>query len=253
MRQSVSLLGTEVFAGGLEGARKILESFVSVKCNRCEYAVCVNPHSLVVAQRDPLFMQALAEASLVVPDGVGVKVILKGLYGREIERVTGSDLFAIMTSLATPNRPLKFFFLGAAETTLEEIRRRLALQNPNVIWAGGYSPPYVSVLSDADNEAMLAAVRTASPDVLWVGMTAPKQEKWIFSNRDKIDARFVGAIGAVFDYYAGVNARPTWAAEFGLEWLVRLVQEPRRLWRRTFVSMPLFVLYALKERFKDVS
>ena len=98
---------------------------------------------------------------------------------------------------------------------------------------------------------MIEAVNTAKPDVLWVGMTAPKQEKWIYQNRDKLDVKFIGAIGAVFDFYAGTVKRPhPIFQKMGLEWLPRLCSEPRRLWRRNFVSNPLFMLRVIKARLK---
>jgi len=96
---------------------------------------------------------------------------------------------------------------------------------------------------------MIEAVNRAGPDVLWVGMTAPKQEKWIHQNKDKLNVKFIGAVGAVFDFYAGnVKRSHPWFQEHGLEWLPRLLQEPRRLWRRTFVSAPLFLCMVLLQR-----
>lgn len=109
-------------------------------------------------------------------------------------------------------------------------------------------PPF-GMWSDAENEAMLASIQKAAPDVLWVGMTAPRQEKWVFANGHRLNVPIIGSIGAVFDYYAGtVRRAPAWYTERGLEWLYRLVREPRRLWRRTLLSAPRFLWLALRQR-----
>lgn len=106
---------------------------------------------------------------------------------------------------------------------------------------------------DVELEAMIAAINQASPDILWVGMTAPKQEKWIHQNLHRLDVRFVAAIGAVFDFYTGrVKRSHPIFQRLGLEWLPRLVQEPRRLWRRMFVSAPIFLWHVVREKLKTV-
>ena len=114
-----------------------------------------------------------------------------------------------------------------------------------------YSPPFKEVFSEEENRAMIEAVNRAGPDVLWVGMTAPKQEKWIYQNKDRLNVKFIGAIGAVFDFYAGTVKRPhPWFLDHGLEWLPRLLGEPRRLWKRMFVSAPLFMARVFAERIR---
>ena len=104
------------------------------------------------------------------------------------------------------------------------------------------------------NQKMIEAINRVKPDVLWVGMTAPKQEKWIYQNKDKLDVKFIGAIGAVFDFYAGTKKRSQpFFQKIGLEWLPRLLGEPRRLWHRNFVSNPVFLMRVLRQRFMGKS
>jgi N-acetylglucosaminyldiphosphoundecaprenol N-acetyl-beta-D-mannosaminyltransferase len=204
--------------------------------------VCANPHSLVEAKKDPLFQQAILSADLVTPDGVGIVIASRILGGTIRERVTGSDIFWGLSAGLNKIGGKSCFFLGSSEKTLTAMKARMALEYPNIRIAGFCSPPYKPEFSVEDSRKMVAAVNAARPDVLWVGMTAPKQEKWIFQHRDQLDVKFIGAIGAVFDFYAGniKRSHPVFQ-KMGLEWLPRLLQEPGRLFKRNFVSSPLFL------------
>ena len=126
----------------------------------------------------------------------------------------------------------------------------MAREFPLIEVCGTFSPLFASEFSEAESSMMCDKVNAARPDVLWVGMTAPKQEKWIYQNRQCLNVPLIGAIGAVFDFYAGTKKRaPEWVCKLGLEWLPRLLREPRRLFRRNFVSTPSFLLLVLKEKF----
>jgi len=140
--------------------------------------------------------------------------------------------------------------MGSTNETLERIRERMADDYPNIKIVGTYSPPFKDVYSGAEVSAMVKVINSARPDVLWVGMSAPKQEKWIYQNREKINVKFIGAVGAVFDFYAGNIRRDenSWLVNHGLEWLSRLVQEPKRLWRRMFVSAPIFMWHVFRQK-----
>ncbi len=216
------------------------------------YFVCANPHSLEVARADTLFARALREADLLVPDGVGIVMASKMLGGSIKERVTGSDIFMGLSSLLNHDASGKhrYFFLGSAEGTLEKIRQKMAADFPNIVICGTYSPPFRDEFSEEENQLMAEAVNNAKPDVLWVSMTAPKQEKWIHRNRHRLNVAFIGAIGAVFDFYTGnVRRSHPFFQKLGLEWLPRLLREPRRLWRRNFISNPSFLFRILHSRF----
>jgi N-acetylglucosaminyldiphosphoundecaprenol N-acetyl-beta-D-mannosaminyltransferase len=139
------------------------------------------------------------------------------------------------------------FFFGASESVLMAIAKKVSNEFPNIKIAGYYPPPFVDELSEEQNTAAVDIINAAAADILWGAMTAPKQEKWIRRNREKLDVKFIGAIGAVFDYYSGVITRNFLGLErIGLEWLVRLVQNPLKLWRRTLISAPKFTLFVLK-------
>jgi N-acetylglucosaminyldiphosphoundecaprenol N-acetyl-beta-D-mannosaminyltransferase len=212
------------------------------------WLACLNPHSYAVALEDQAFVEALRSADWLIPDGVGVVLAGRVLGASIPERVTGSDIFYSLHQRMNAIGGYSVFFLGASEDTLALIRARMAVDYPAIRVAGTYSPPFKPEYSAAELDEMITAVNSARPDVLWVGMTAPKQEKWIFQNLHRLDVKFAGAVGAVFDFYVGTVKRshPVFQ-EMGLEWLPRLLRQPVRLWRRTFVSAPIFVWHLVRQ------
>ncbi len=209
---------------------------------------CANPHSLAVARRDAMFRDALEMATAVVADGVGCHWGA-ALSGASIgPRITGSDFFrALMSALDRAGG--RVFFFGSSEEVLVKVAYRMTLDYPRISIAT-LSPPF-RPWSEEENDSMIKRIHEFEADVLWVGMTAPKQEKWVASNAHQIKVPVIGSIGAVFSYYAGVTPRaPQWICDLGLEWLYRLPREPRRLWKRTFISAPLFLWFALVDRMR---
>lgn len=219
----------------------------TVRC--CTWLACLNPHSYAVALKDDTFSRSLHDADWLVPDGAGIVLASRVLGGQVRERVTGSDVFFGLHTRMNAAGSMSVYFLGATEETLALIRDRMARDYPNIRVAGTYSPPFKPEYSPTELEEMIKAINAVEPDVLWVGMTAPKQEKWIYANRARLNVKFAGAIGAVFDFYTGrvKRSRPVFQ-RLGLEWLPRLIQQPRRLWRRMFVSAPIFLLHVFKAR-----
>ena len=144
----------------------------------------------------------------------------------------------------------KVFFLGASQATLDLIYAKAVAEYPNVT-VGSFSPPYKPIFSEEDSALMRAKANAFEPDILFVGMTAPKQEKWVHTNKEQLNAKVIGSIGAVFDFYAGTVKRPSkfWI-NLGLEWLPRLVKEPKRLFKRNFVSTPTFIFDVFRAKFK---
>jgi N-acetylglucosaminyldiphosphoundecaprenol N-acetyl-beta-D-mannosaminyltransferase len=208
---------------------------------------CANPHSLVVAHADSEFRDALERSSAIVADGVGCK-LAAALAGVPVgPRITGSDYFvAVMAALNRTGGSA--FFFGSRDDVLTKLAARVMHHFPRVAIAT-LSPPF-GQWSGKENDQMIETICQFKPDVLWVGMTAPKQEKWVAANAARLQVPVIGSIGAVFDYYAGVTKRaPQWICDIGLEWLYRLPREPKRLWRRTLVSAPLFLWLVFRERF----
>ncbi len=209
---------------------------------RRKYLVCANPHSLELARSDHLFRKAIINADLLTPDGIGIVLASKIHGGCICGRVTGSDIFLGLSCALNRKKGYRYFFLGSTEKTLDRIRDRIILEFPNIEIAGTFSPPFRAAFTTEENGEMVEVVNKARPHVLWVGMTAPKQEKWIYQHRDQLDVNFIGAIGAVFDFYAGTKKRSgQWFQDHGYEWFPRLFREPRRLWYRNFISFPVFI------------
>jgi len=243
-----NVLSYPICSGGLLACVDSIMSAIR-EGGSCRWLACFNPHSYVVSLEDQQFAQALRGADWLVPDGTGVVLASRMAGGGLRERVTGSDIFREV-HVRLNEVGASVYFLGSTASTLEAIRERLGRDFPNVRVAGCYAPPFKDSFSEADSQDMVAAVNAARPDALWVGMTSPKQDVWLHVNRARLNAKFAAAVGAVFDFYSGriKRAHPLFQ-RIGLEWLPRLLQEPRRLWRRNFVSTPVFLWRVLVERF----
>jgi N-acetylglucosaminyldiphosphoundecaprenol N-acetyl-beta-D-mannosaminyltransferase len=244
----VELFGYTISSRGLAGDVERAAELMHKRAPQSRVVACANPHSLVVAREDPEFREALHASDLLLPDGAGIVLAARVLGLALPERVAGMEFFLDFSRRAAATGA-RYFFLGSTPEVLDRIVVKVRSDFPGIVVAGTYSPPFRDVFTEADNEQMIAAVRGAQPDVLWVGMTAPKQEKWIERHRARLGVPLIGAIGAVFDFYAETKKRsPEWARKSGLEWLPRLLREPRRLWRRNFVSTPLFLGWLVRER-----
>ena len=200
----------------------------------------INPHSYCVSKKDKEFQIALKDSDILLPDGIGIVWAERMLHGNRISKIAGYDLFLFLMERANSLHQ-KVFFLGASEDTLDLIHAKAAAEYPNIT-VGSFSPPYKPIFSKEDSALMCAKANAFEPDILFVGMTAPKQEKWVHTNKGQLNANIIGSIGAVFDFYAGTVKRPSkfWI-NLGLEWLPRLVKEPKRLFKRNFVSTPTFI------------
>lgn len=210
----------------------------------------VNAHSFNTAQKDSLFADALMKGDALIPDGISIVKACGWLKAKSQpkERIAGWDLFFYEMDKLN-KKGGKCFFMGSSENVLSMIRIRVATDYPG-IRVETYSPPYKSEFTKEDNEAIIAAINQYDPDLLWIGMTAPKQEKWVYTHWDELDIHcHVGTIGAVFDFFAGtVERAPIWWQEHGLEWAYRLLKEPKRMWRRYIIGNSLFLWNILKEK-----
>ena len=228
----------------------------------------INAHSFNVAQKDDYFAEALVKGDYLIPDGASIIKACKWLKAKSQpkERIAGWDLFTFemqrlnekrgfldhgtkRPEVERKNEKCLVMFMGSSEKVLTLIREKAAVDYPNLELVT-YSPPYKPEFSDEDNAAIIKAINDANPDLLWIGMTAPKQEKWTYQHWKELNIHcHVGTIGAVFDFYAGTAQRaPKWWQEHSLEWLYRLIKEPKRMWRRYVIGNPLFLWNISKER-----
>jgi N-acetylglucosaminyldiphosphoundecaprenol N-acetyl-beta-D-mannosaminyltransferase len=211
----------------------------------------VNPHSLEVARRDEVFADAIRSADLVSPDGVGIILASRILDAGIPEKVCGPDLFTqFCERMNQSKKPLRMFFLGSSDENLSVLEARFRERYPNLIFAGSYSPPYKPTFSDEDNRGMVDRINAAGTDVLWLGLGAPKQEKWAEANRNQLKVKVIAPIGAVFDFFTGrVKLPPKWAHDLGLTFAYRFCQQPRRLLRRNLDS-PIFLARVFAQRLR---
>ena len=208
----------------------------------------INQYSFCIAQNDIDFKNALQHSDVLLPDGVGVVLAVKILNGERIKKIAGADLHEFLLN-DLDKKGGSCFYLGSSQKTLDKITERVSREFPNVK-IGSFSPPFKTEFSNDDNIQMLKKVNTFKPDVLFVGMTAPKQEKWSYKFKNQLEAEVICSIGAVFDFYAGTIVRPhKFWVNLGLEWFVRLLKEPKRMWRRYLYYGPVFIKLILKEKF----
>lgn len=210
----------------------------------------INAHSYNTALKDKLFAEALMKGDVLIPDGISVVKACRWLnaVSQPKERVAGWDLFAY-EMFKLNQKGGKCFFMGSSEHVLALIKKRISIDYPRIT-VETYSPPYKPEFSKEENDAIINAINMANPDLLWIGMTAPKQEKWTYSHWNELNIHcHVGTIGAVFDFFAGtVERAPLWWQEHGLEWAYRLIKEPKRMWRRYIIGNTLFLWNISKEK-----
>lgn len=211
----------------------------------------LNPHSYCIAREDKEFQNALKASEILLPDGIGIVYAARLLYGKKIKKISGYDLHLHYLKLLN-NQKGRVFYLGSTEFVLNEIKKKIAVNFPNVDCAF-YSPPFCKSFTKEEDQLMVTAINEFNPDILFVGMTAPKQEKWVIKNKDNLEVSIIASIGAVFDFYSGTIKRPnSFWINSGFEWLIRLLGEPKRLWRRTLISTPKFVILIVVHKIKAI-
>jgi N-acetylglucosaminyldiphosphoundecaprenol N-acetyl-beta-D-mannosaminyltransferase len=242
-RRTDGVIGSAIDVLGWDEAIERLGAWSREHSSR---VVCIcNAHSLVTARQDPAFAQVLREAEMCTPDGAPVAWMLRRLGHAGQARINGPDLMGRYCAWAA-GRGESIYLYGGSEETLALLQQRLHAAFPALRVAGAYSPPF-RALSEAEDAAAVAAINASGAGTVWVSLGCPKQELWMQAHRGRVRAVMLG-VGAAFDYHAGTIRRaPPWAQRAGLEWLHRLLSEPRRLWRRYLVTNTLFVLAAARQ------
>ena len=204
--------------------------------------ICVAAtHTIMVCDEDPELREAVLNSSLTVPDGQPLVWAMNALGGDLDDRVYGPELMARYCERAAQTGTRMYLYGGRNQGALVQLALNLRQRFPGVKIVGGYSPPFRDLTED-EEDAIVDEMNACKPDVIWVGVGAPKQEKWMAAMRDRLDAPVLVGVGAAFDFHAGlVPQAPEWMQSAGLEWLFRMAQEPRRLAPRYVRYNPRFI------------
>lgn len=223
LAETTNVLGYDVFSSSLDVLDPDIDKIL---------INTISPNSYGLALKDKEFEVALKKTDFLILDGVGIALGSLLINGKDIKKICGQDCFDYLIDLANKSK-WKVFFLGSTDQTLKKIQERIKIEFPSVK-VGSYSPPFKKEFSQEDNNRMVEAINSFEPDVLFVGMTAPKQEKWAYEHRDIVNARIISTIGNVFDWYAGNSKRPAkiWI-DLRLEWLARIFLRPEIFRRNT--------------------
>ena len=237
--QDRNLLGVPVAMVDYDRAIEVMDGLVA---SRDPGYVCVAPvHALIEARRSREMAEALSGSTLVVPDGMPL-VWAANLLGEDLrDRVYGPELMLRYSERCAERGYRVWLYGGRDQGTLVQLALSMRQRHPGIQIVGGYSPPF-RPLTEEEEDAIVAQINEARPDVLWVGIGVPKQEKWMARMRDRLEVPVMCGVGAAFDFHAGrISMAPRWMQGHGLEWIYRIAQEPRRLLPRYLYTNPRFL------------
>jgi N-acetylglucosaminyldiphosphoundecaprenol N-acetyl-beta-D-mannosaminyltransferase len=230
MPARVAMFGVEIDPLRMDQAVAQIRAWVADSASQCRFVVTPNVDHVVMLQHHAGLRAAYRDAGMVLVDGTPVLWSSRLLSQPVPERVAGSDLVPALFDEASQQEPLRVYLLGAAAGVADRAAASIRRRWPGVDVAGTYSPPLGFERDGAENEAILQRIAAAKPDVLIVGLGAPKQELWVHQHRDRLAAKVALCVGATIDFLAGERSRaPIWMRDAGLEWLYRVASEPRRL------------------------
>jgi N-acetylglucosaminyldiphosphoundecaprenol N-acetyl-beta-D-mannosaminyltransferase len=240
----VDILGVRVSATTMEETLGVIEGWIARREPRY---VCVSGmHGVMESQRDERLRWIHNSADLVTPDGMSLVWLCKLKGEPATERVYGPDLMLALCG-RSPRRGYRHFFYGASPEVLDALTVRLRARYPGLEVVGAYSPPF-RPLTPEEDEAIVRQIIQAAPDIVWVGLSTPKQERWMANHVARLRGPVLIGVGAAFDFHAGMKRQaPRWMQRNGLEWFFRLLSEPRRLYRRYLINIPLFAWFLALE------
>jgi N-acetylglucosaminyldiphosphoundecaprenol N-acetyl-beta-D-mannosaminyltransferase len=238
MPERVNILGVGVSAINMEMAVAMFDTWIA---RRAQQYVCVTGvHGVIESQDDPALRAVLCDSGLTTPDGMPL-VWLSKLHGfGHVGRVYGPDLMLAVCAHSV-EKGYRHFLYGGDEGVAETLAARLRERFPGVQIVGAYAPPFRPLTAEED-AGIVRMINEARADIVWVGLSTPKQERWMAAHHGRITAPVMVGVGAAFDFHAGRKKQaPRWMQRSGLEWSFRLLQEPKRLWRRYLINNPKFI------------
>jgi N-acetylglucosaminyldiphosphoundecaprenol N-acetyl-beta-D-mannosaminyltransferase len=247
MNKGVKILGNKIdcFNGYQELYGSVLEN---LKLNAIHkgYVTVNNVHTMIEGYWDSSYQAIINDGYLSIPDGKPLEVVGKLKGNKNIARLFGPTVMEKFIDWGRKDNVSHFFF-GSSEETLFKLKQAIELKYPGAQIAGMISPPFKPV-NEWNNEDFIQSINAVKPDFVWIGLGAPKQERWMHAHYHKIDKGILFGIGAGFDYLAGnTKHAPEWMKKFALEWLYRLIQEPARLWKRYLRTIPQFICFTSLE------
>lgn len=238
------ILGVNVAVTNMNDTVKFIKN--NIKDLSGKYICVSNVHTTVMSYDDPEYMNIQNSAVLRLPDGKPLSIVEKQRGHKEADRVTGPDL---MTELFKDSN-LKHYFYGSSQKTLDTLKEKLTEKYPNIKISGMYSPPYRE-LTEEENKEVIKMINESDSDIIWIGLGAPKQEKWMYNHQGQIKGLMIG-VGAGFDFHAGnIKRAPKWMQKCALEWLYRLIQNPKKLFKR-YMTTNFKFMKLVKQENKDV-
>ncbi len=242
----VNILGVRVSATNMTQALGVIDRWIA---GRTSHYICVTPiHGIMECQNDPALIDIFNASGLTVPDGMGVVWLLKLMGHAEVSRVYGPDLMQAVCA-ASAEKGWRHFLYGGAPGIAGQLAQELQEQFPGIQIVGTYTPPFRPLTAEED-AAVVQQIQGSGADIVWVGISTPKQERWMSEHRERLGVPVLVGVGAAFDFLSGAKPQaPLWIQRSGLEWLFRLASEPRRLWRR-YAQYPLFALLLLGQALK---
>ncbi len=238
------VLGVGVSVITLDTASSTIEEWIR---ERSKHYVCITgAHGVIESRHDENLRRIHNEAGLVTPDGMSLVFVARSLGFKSISRVYGPDLMRRITEISA-QKGYRQFYYGGGVGLAERLAIVLKSRYPSLVVAGTITPPFRPASAQEDEED-IARINASAPDIVWVGLSTPKQELWMASHIHRLNAPVLVGVGAAFDFLAGTKSQaPLWMQRSGLEWAYRLGQEPRRLWKRYAKIVPLFLVLALAQ------
>ena len=242
--KKINVLGVGISAINLDQATDIIVDWTE---HRQKQYVCVTPaHGIMECHRDANLQKIFNCSGLTTPDGMSVVWLLKILGYRNVSRVYGPDLMESICQYTSDNRRFRHFIYGGAEGVPELLSEMLRIDFPNLNVVGTCSPPFRPITAEEDDD-IITQINATEPDIVWVGISTPKQERWMSDHIDSLNASVLIGVGAAFDFLSGTKKQaPKWIQRSGFEWLFRLFNEPQRLWRR-YIEYPYFLVLVLSQ------